>query len=149
MMVRSKCNIVYQSVAVLKSYKVFYSRYITNCANIWFSTNLIGCQECLFCDNLENKSYCIHNKQYNKNTYLQEKNSLLSKKEDYENWLNELNNISFNYDSTDIEGIFCIHSHHVKNGTYLYRVENAHNVMFVGHESGRKNMYDCFGSDQV
>jgi len=41
-----------------------------------FSYNLTWCQHCFLCHNLENKSYCIRNKQYSKEAYEQEMSSL-------------------------------------------------------------------------
>jgi hypothetical protein len=40
-MVWDNSEIVYFGVAVIKSFKIFYSRYIVNSNNIWFSSNLI------------------------------------------------------------------------------------------------------------
>ena len=131
MMVRNHCEIVYQSVAVLKSYKVFYSRYITNSANVWFSTNLISCQECLFCDNLENQSYCIHNQQYTKEQYIQEKTKILAQKDMFERRYESLNLVSYNYNGERVDGIFCIHSHDIEQGRFVYRTEYGRNIMFV------------------
>ncbi|MEI6774401.1 MAG: hypothetical protein WCL18_06540 [bacterium] len=71
---------IYQCVGVTTSYNIFYSRYIYNSSNIRLSTNMIGCSECLFCDTLKNKSYCIHNKQYTKELYMLEKEKILKEK---------------------------------------------------------------------
>ena len=40
-MVRDNCSNVFNSYWVIQSYKIFYSRFIYNCADIWFSTNLM------------------------------------------------------------------------------------------------------------
>lgn len=73
-------------MAIIRSYNVFYSKYITDSSNIRFSTNLIACQECLFCDGLENQSYCIRNEQYTKDEYFEKKQILLTQKEQFINW---------------------------------------------------------------
>jgi tmRNA-binding protein len=41
----------------------------------------MGCSECLFCDNLQNQSYCIENKVYSKDEYFKQKVLLLREKE--------------------------------------------------------------------
>lgn len=71
---------IYQSNCILKCYNIFYSRYIHNSNNIWFSTNLIGCSECILCDGIENTSYAIQNKVYDKAEYFLKKSDLLKRK---------------------------------------------------------------------
>jgi hypothetical protein len=44
---------------------------------------MIGCSECLFCDGLQNKSYCIRNKQYEREDYFLEKEKILKNKSEY------------------------------------------------------------------
>lgn len=62
---------------------MFYSSNIHASANVWFSNNLHGCQECLLCDGLDNKSYCIENVQYSKEEYMQKKMAVLSERAMY------------------------------------------------------------------
>jgi len=52
---------------------VFYSKSIVDSSFIWFSYNLIWCSECIFCDNLQNQTYYIWNKQYSKDEYFKRK----------------------------------------------------------------------------
>ncbi len=72
------------SGGINESHNIFYSRYITNSSNIWFSTNLIGCHECIGCDSLENQEYMIGNTQYTKETYAQKKSAILQDKKSFE-----------------------------------------------------------------
>lgn len=62
-------SVIFSSIWVIGSHNVFYSTYIHNCSDIWFSRNLQWCHECCYCDDLQNQSYCIHNKQYSKEEY--------------------------------------------------------------------------------
>ena len=62
---------IYQWLNIALSYNIFYSKHIDNCNNLRFCTNMIWCSNCILCDKLENKSYCIHNKQYTKEAYEQ------------------------------------------------------------------------------
>ena len=68
------------SGGITGSYKVYYSKYITDSSNIWFSTNLIGCEECILCDELENQKYCIKNRAYPKEEYFEKKEELMQRK---------------------------------------------------------------------
>ncbi len=47
-MVWNNCENVYQSNCVVRSSMIFYSRYILESHNVWFSTNLVGCHDCFF-----------------------------------------------------------------------------------------------------
>lgn len=102
-MVWNTCEQIYFGTGILESSMVFYSKYIKGSYTIRFCQNLVGCQECLFCTDLENKSYCIHNKQYTKEEYLQEKNRILQEKNKFLTWYKELNQPGKNYGSTAVE----------------------------------------------
>jgi hypothetical protein len=54
-----------------------------NSNNIWFSRNLNSCSECIFCDSLDNKKYCIKNKQLDEKTYFEEKEKILKNKNSF------------------------------------------------------------------
>jgi hypothetical protein len=94
---------VYQSKCIEQSFNIFYSKYLSNCANCRFCTNCIGCSECLFSDNLENQSYCIYGKPYPKAEYLEKKKELLQQKENFSLRYSQLNNIGNNYGSKNVE----------------------------------------------
>jgi hypothetical protein len=46
---------------------------------------MTGCQHCINCDNLDNKSYCINNLQLSKDEYLEQKEKILKEKAAFEN----------------------------------------------------------------
>ncbi|MFA6514871.1 MAG: hypothetical protein WCT42_01235 [Candidatus Paceibacterota bacterium] len=62
-------ELCYQSFALTKCYRVFFSSHCENCMDVWFSRDLIGCSFCFGCTSLRNKKYCIYNKQYSKERY--------------------------------------------------------------------------------
>jgi hypothetical protein len=45
---------------------------------------MTGCQECINCDNLDNKSYCIDNIQLSKEEYVEKKKLFLKNKSAFE-----------------------------------------------------------------
>lgn len=147
-MVWENSEIVYFSTAVIKSFKVFYSRYIVWSNNIWFSSNLIWCSECIFCDNLINQSYNIENKQYSKEEYEVKKREILSNKKDFQNFYSRVNKNAININSENIVWEFCVNSVNIENWYFCYRLQNARNTFFVGHENGRKNVLDTMCSDE-
>lgn len=148
-MVWDHCDIVFSSVAILQSFKVFYSKFITNWNNIWFSTNLIWCSECIFCDNLENKKYHINNKEYSKEEYLEKKKEILKDKSRFEEYFSKLNKKSENFGSVNVNWQFCINSNDVENGHFTYRLTNWRNVLFVWDKWWRRNVLDTICSDQA
>lgn len=148
-MVRDWCENIYWSKAIIKSYNIFYSKYIVNSSQIWFSTNLIWCHDCIFCDDLENKSYCINNIEYSPQEYKKEKQKILKQKNKFIEYYKSLKNESKNFNSKNTKWIFCIHSENIENGYFSYRVENARNIYFVWDKNGRKNVLDTFWSDEV
>jgi len=129
---------------VVNSYKIFYSRYISNSNNIWFSTNLIWCSECIFCNNLDNQSYCIKNKKYDKESYFIEKEKILKSHKNYSNYYKSLDKIWVNNNNKNISGSYLINCENLKDSYNCYWVENGQNIMLVWSEVWNKNMYDVF-----
>jgi len=98
-LVANDASIVFNSHLVERSSKIFYSSMIFDSNNIWWSSNLSWCTECLFCADLNNQSYCIENKQYSKEDYLQRKVFLL--KSNFDTGLIQTAKTKKNYDATD------------------------------------------------
>ncbi|MST04070.1 MAG: hypothetical protein EXS49_00670 [Candidatus Pacebacteria bacterium] len=64
-------ELCYEGYMVDESYRVFYSINCDNSSNIWFSKDLMGCENCFSCVNLVNKSYCIWNEQKTKEEFIE------------------------------------------------------------------------------
>ncbi|TSC75088.1 MAG: Uncharacterized protein G01um101430_589 [Parcubacteria group bacterium Gr01-1014_30] len=63
------CEFCYYCINTSQSYKTFFSRNCASCVEVWFSQDCVGCNNCFGCSGLRNKSYCIFNKQYDRETY--------------------------------------------------------------------------------
>jgi hypothetical protein len=136
------CDNIYQSAGIVRSYNIFFSNYIQNCSDIWFSKNLLGCHFCIGCSNLENKSYYINNQPSTREEYLAE---FPKWKEKYTQEAPTLIVTDTNMGSTNIQGTFVTQSDSVENGYFSYNQHNARNIFFAG--SGRRenrDMYDVF-----
>jgi hypothetical protein len=48
-----------------------YSRECNSCIDSWFLNDCRNCQNCFGCNNLRNKNYCLWNKQYSREEYLE------------------------------------------------------------------------------
>jgi hypothetical protein len=136
---------IFASKSIQKSFNIFYSKYITSSSNIWFSTNLIGCSECLFCDWLQNQTYCIRNTQYEKDEYLQKKQELLSHKESYSTWAVENNAEALNYNSQNCTWSLLVNCTDIEQW-YLCRDMSVWRNLFIasGGEWWSTNFYDWF-----
>jgi len=62
-------ELCYYSINTNQSYRTFFSRNCIQCVGVWFSQDCVGCTNCFGCSGLRNKSYCIFNQQYDKETY--------------------------------------------------------------------------------
>jgi len=117
-----------------------------------FLKHCINCQDCIGCINQRNKRYCIFNKQYNKEDYLEEKGKLdfgsfkkLSKfKEQYKDFTltypNKYGNI---IKSTNISGD---NIGNAKNVHYSFDIyQDIEDSKYVAHGLGAKDSFDCYG----
>ncbi len=133
-MTRDNSDNVYQSSVVIRSYNIFYSRHISDCANIWFSSDMEWCHECLFCSWLQNQSYCISNIPYPKEEYTVQKKLFLGQKENY---------FKRYLDVRSHKGTF-LFCENVSNASFSYQVRNGRNIVFAGSSTSTcENIYDC------
>ena len=133
---------MYASSGVTRSSKVFYSRYIDGSNNVWFSRNLIGCSECLFCEGLQNASYHINNTLYDKAEYFRKKAEILAKKSEFENWYVAMPKDSKDLSSVNSTGIFTAACENVENGGWVSNLKDARNALFTGGRTEKFRLYD-------
>lgn len=133
-MVWDNCSQIYQSNSVLRSSKVFYSRFIYNSSDIYWSSNLVGCHECILCDGLENASYHIGNIAYTKDAYEAEKQKILHDRKDYWDRYLAVSTVGANLVSTNTTGSYATNCKNVTNGYYSYNTVNARNIVLVGSQ---------------
>lgn len=124
-------QIVYQSLGITKSFKVFYSKGIHDCNNMWFSVDCVGCSECIGCSGLINQSYCIENKIYEKNEYFQKKNEYLKHKQNFRDRFRQLPNVDI---KVACEGVWRSH--------VVYNIKNGNNVVHSWGAAAKENFYD-------
>ncbi len=136
---------VYMSWGIDSSSRIFYSRYVRNSRDIWFSSNLIGCHECISCDNLENQSYCIDNITLSKETYREKKAKILQERSRYEEYAENTRKVrGMNIVSENVEGANIFLSKNVKNGGWISRYIDSRNILiWNGWDQGSYNCFDC------
>ncbi len=136
-----KSEICYECLDVMKSNRVFYSVDCEGSHDIYFSKNLVGCQYCLGCVNLRNKSYHIFNQPYSKEDYkkkLEEFNlssysSVQEIKEESEKlWLKFPNKF---YHGTHNERVSGDYIYHSKNTQKSYEMLEAEDCKYCQFDS--------------
>jgi len=140
----NNCENIYFSRWITESFNIFYCSYVQNSANIWFSSNLTWCSECIFCNDLDNQSYSIKNKKLSKKDYLEEKKIILKEKNNFLNYYNKCNKLWVNQNSSNVTGNFIIESTNVDNWHYVSHNNISRNVMFTGNDNGVGNFNDVF-----
>ena len=63
------CELSSECIDCEKVSRCFYSQDCSESFDLYFSKNCVGCNDCLGCVNLRNKSYCIFNEQYSREEY--------------------------------------------------------------------------------
>ena len=135
-------EVIYFCKSIHSSYKIFYSKYIKNCSDVRFSSNLTGCKECIDCDNLENESYCIWNIKYEKKEYFERKSEILSQKSNFLNNYKKLENKWKNHNSSNVNWDNIIESEDVLNWSFVFNLKNWNNTLFVWSTAWAENWFD-------
>ena len=143
-MVRHNCANIYQSTGIINSYKIFYSRYVSDSSNLRFCTNMIGCQECIDCDGLQNQSYCIGNKQYSKEEFATKKEEILNDKNGFHEKFLKLKVHGKNLQSANVEGSFNVKCNNIGKWYLNFNVHGGNNLILVGSANGNKEIYNTF-----
>jgi len=71
-----RCELSYECVNSQNCYRTFFSSDCQTCNNVWYSHNLISCNDCIGCVNLRGKQYHIFNQPYTKEEYQQKIKSM-------------------------------------------------------------------------
>ena len=64
-----KSQYCYDCLQVNNCFNLYHSENCNNCSNSSYLYNCTNCHDCFNCSNLENKSFCIDNKQYTEQEY--------------------------------------------------------------------------------
>lgn len=141
---------VYMSTAVIQSFGIFYSRYVKNSNNVWFSTNLSGCTECFGCSYLENASYYINNKNFSKEDYFRFKSELLQQKDHFTKWYDTTLQIpGANIASENVSWQAIVESENVENGYFVYNIKNGRNIILWWTKNGNKYVQYIYRRESI
>jgi len=130
------CELCYDSSNLNKCNQVFFSQDCEDSYNIWFSRDLVGCNDCVGCINLRNKSYHIFNKAYSKEDYrtiIKEydfktlKGISLFKRETEDFMLTQPRRQFHGYQNQNVSGDYIYKSRNIKDS---YMVRNSENLRY-------------------
>ena len=141
----NNCENIFHSSSITQSMNIYYSQCIDISNNIWFSSNLIWCTECINCTDLQNKSYCIDNIQYSKDEYLLRKENIMKNISSYEKNSSVNRSHVFDYGNDTIDN--CINVIKSRNLSYARNcscVNNGRNILLVHGVDKAENMYDVY-----
>jgi hypothetical protein len=135
----------YFSLAIYNSFKIFYSKYINNSSDIWFSANLLWCKDCIFCNDLENVSYYIENVSYEKEEYKLKLQEILKNKDKFHEYYLRISKIQWKHlASENTTWAYAVESYDVEQANFSYRIKNWRNVFNVWWYEWCQNIYDVF-----
>ena len=130
----------FECIKIDNCFNLFYSENCIDCSNSSYLYNCINCHDCFNCSNLNNKSYCIDNKQYTQEEYLSIiwKQNTHSKSENSLIWCRQQK--SENCFWTDI----------VNSNTcfFVKNTTNSSNIKYTSYENEAKDCYDTFCSSE-
>jgi hypothetical protein len=131
-----KSEFCYESSLINQSYDIFFSMDCEHCTDVWFSKDLVGCDNCFGCVNLRNKSYYIFNKPYAKEAYAEELKKLKLGsyrsvqeilKKAHEFWMQFPAKYLHGYHNVNVSGEDI---QYAKNVHYSHGVQNAENIKY-------------------
>ncbi len=124
------------------AYKCYNSNYLENCGSTRdssYSYNCINCHDVFGCVNLQNKSFCIFNRQLTEQEYRQKIE--LYKKWPSEKVLAEVENLKQRYPLTQTNEA---HNQNSPYGNYVYFSKNCYMSFDAGHNEDSAYLYDSF-----
>ena len=142
-----ECELCYECIACEHSYNIRFSQESNSCRDSSFLYACRNCSNCTGCVNLVNKEYCIFNKQYTKEEYVQKVKELklntvsgiVNMEKEFEEFRKEHpQRAIFSLKSEDVSGNwfsncknvyqsnFCTN---VKDGKYLFAIFDSEDVM--------------------
>ena len=139
------CENVYMGRSIFNSMNIFYSTAIKDCSDIRFSNKLIWCSHCIGCTDLQNQSYCMYDKQYTPEEYMERRAELLSSMWTMIQEYVDRKKLFFDYANHSLENCqSIIGSNNVENWYGVSYLRKGRNIIFVHWVDYVEEMYDVF-----
>jgi hypothetical protein len=130
-------ELCYDSVNTTECFRTHYSVDCDSSTDIWFSKNLVGCNNCVGCVNLRKQSYCIFNKQYPKEEYKKKLEELnLKSRRGVEEMRRRAREFWLKFPVKFMRGLRNLNStgdmlRNTKNARHCYMVQDGENLKYV------------------
>jgi hypothetical protein len=155
-------ELCYEVFDALKCYRVFFSAHVQSSRDVWFSRNLVGCDNCFMCVNLKNKSYHIGNVPYSPANYkkalaeytlgsFSTLETLLAKAKEF--WAAHPVRFMEGFQNMSVSGNYINHSKNTTNSFFIIDGHNNKNCYRVSRSremeditqfgAGSELMYEC------
>jgi hypothetical protein len=137
-----QCELCYEAVDSKNCYNCLYIKDCSNCSDGAFLENCQGCKHCFMCVNLQQKEYCVRNRQVTKEEY-EKSMAALSSRKNVEKLRAEFEQFKLRYP------VKYMHSTQCENvsGDHLYNCKNVHQSFDVNDARDCKRLYQMFCSD--
>jgi len=131
----------YEGYMVDEAYRSHLSVNVEDCSEVWFSRNMIGCQNCFGCVNLRNKSYYVFNQPYSKEAYREFMAQFQSgsyaaieamKARVYALWLQYPMRFTLGINNVNSDGEHIEHSKNVRDSFMVHDGENLRYCQILG-----------------
>ena len=132
-----RVQLSYDSAMIDECFRAFYSIDCDSCTDVWFSKNLIGCNNCIGCMNLRNKSYHIFNAPYSKEEYTKKREAMnLHTRQGVETVRRESELFWKKFPVKFMRGLRNTGSsgealRNTKNAEHCYMIQDAENIKYV------------------
>ena len=147
----SKCENCYETFWLTNCAKSLFSSQCENSFNMTFCKSCVGCQDCFGCVNLRNKSYCVWNKQYSREEYLEKiksfnmgsySNLQKIKKLAYDFWMKFPNKFLEGFQNINVSGNYINNSKDVKKSLIIGEAQNLHYCQYLREGAPTKDCWD-------
>ncbi len=148
-------ELVYECVDGEKLYHCYFSQYLSNCSDVYFSYDLTGCRHCFGCVNLKNKEYHIFNEPVTKEEWDQKMAEFkftsksiaenMSKLDTLKQSLPLRSNMIINCENVVGDNLY--HSKNMENCYDARKSEDCKNVFYSPW--GTKHALDCYAVGEL
>lgn len=147
----NESELLYETTDSFKNYRCAYTFQSHGCMNSSFLFDCANCQNCFMSSNLRNKSYMIRNKQYTKEDYEKQMQSIdfgsYSQTQKLREEFSQMKENALHKFANITKGEYCTGNdiENAKEAVYCFNIYDAQQVKFCSRAAGARNCYDAFG----
>ena len=136
-----ECENCYECVNIQKCYQVFYSLNCANCSQSSFLYDCLGCDNCIGCRNLRNKSYHIFDQPVSKEAFEEKKKEIFTSHTSTQKFFQEFLEL---VKSKAIHKYYIGEHNENVTGSYLFDCKNCKNIYFGTNCEEVSNTYRVY-----